>query len=340
MKVGPPPLRFVGAVVAAWVCVRAALLVPGWAGKDIVAVLPPAIVAPARGAVRRLRRQRSIPELRRKAVPSFSIGTGPAEEGSAHPGRTPALIGAGAAGEPRAAASGQLERPSVPVAPMSLGWPPSPQPGKRWSVSAWLLARRGEGGQLGTGGTLGGSQLGARFLYAVNERAGRPLAVSARVYAPLGASGGAEAALGIDWKPLPGMPLRLLVERRQALGHGGRSAFAFMVYGGVSDEPIVGPLSLDAYVQGGVVGAMARDRFVDGSARLTLPLGPRRQAKAGLGLWGAAQPGVSRLDIGPHLSVALPLKRAGARLSAEWRFRIAGHAAPASGPALTLSADF
>jgi hypothetical protein len=32
--------------------------------------------------------------------------------------------------------------------------------------------------------------------------------------------------------------------------------------------------------------------------------------------------------------------RAGARLGVDWRFRVAGDAAPSSGPAVTLSAGF
>lgn len=59
--------------------------------------------------------------------------------------------------------------------------------------------------------------------------------------------------------------------------------------------------------------------------------------KAGAGAWGAAQSGVTRLDVGPQASVRFP---ANLTLAADWRFRVAGDAAPASGPTLTLSTDF
>jgi hypothetical protein len=36
----------------------------------------------------------------------------------------------------------------------------------------------------------------------------------------------------------------------------------------------------------------------------------------------------------------LPIGRTAIRASAEWRFRVAGDAAPDSGPAVTLSTDF
>ena len=81
----------------------------------------------------------------------------------------------------------------------------------------------------------------------------------------------------------------------------------------------------------------ARDLFADGAARGGVPLGP---VEIGGGVWGAAQPGAARLDAGPQMSLPLPAAGANLRLSADWRFRLAGDAAPGSGPALTLGADF
>jgi hypothetical protein len=70
-----------------------------------------------------------------------------------------------------------------------------------------------------------------------------------------------------------------------------------------------------------------------------LPVEEVRGLSVGGGAWGAVQPGVSRIDIGPRASLRLPGLQ-GARLVADWRFRIHGNAAPASGPSLTLAADF
>jgi len=86
-----------------------------------------------------------------------------------------------------------------------------------------------------------------------------------------------------------------------------------------------------------MVGLRSRDLFVDGAARLSRRIGA---VEVGGGAWGAAQPGASRLDAGPSLSWRLPVRDANLRLQADWRFRIAGDAAPRSGPALTLAADF
>jgi hypothetical protein len=44
--------------------------------------------------------------------------------------------------------------------------------------------------------------------------------------------------------------------------------------------------------------------------------------------------------VGPTATLDLPLAGGSGRLSADWRFRLAGTATPGSGPALTLSAGF
>ena len=216
-----------------------------------------------------------------------------------------------------------------------------PRAPSRWSASAWAFVRRGEGKPLAAAaGLLGGSQAGARIGYRLNHDVAHPLSLSARVYSPLGRSGGAEGALGLEWKPMRAVPLSLLAERRQAIGRGGRSAFAIMAYGGVSEQRVAGPVALDVYVQGGVVGAKSRDLFVDGSAALAFPVGESGEFKIGLAAWGAAQPGVARVDAGPQISYRLPLNDTSMRLTADWRMRIVGDAAPGSGPALTLSTAF
>ena len=210
---------------------------------------------------------------------------------------------------------------------------PSRAASSRWSLSAWLLVRdEGGGSSLAPGGTLGGSQAGARLTYAL----GHGLGLSARAYLPIRHAAGTEAAAGIDWRPVRTIPVNLLAERRQRLGRDGRSAFALTVYGGTSRNLARG-LRIDLYGQAGVVGLRSRDLFADGALRLSRRVGP---VELGAGAWGAAQPGAERLDAGPSLSWRLPIRDANLRLQADWRFRIAGEAAPRSGPSLTLAADF
>ncbi|HEX8256679.1 MAG TPA: hypothetical protein VF589_03530 [Allosphingosinicella sp.] len=231
---------------------------------------------------------------------------------------------------------------SLPVqAAAPLAVPPfaPDRPPGRWSASGWAFLRRGGEPSLASGGTLGGSQIGARILYRLNRDAARPLSLAARFYSPL-ESRGAEASLGVEWQPLAGVPLRLLAERRQALDDRGRSAFSLLAHGGVSDRRVVGPLLLDAYAQAGIVGLRSADLFADGSAQIGIPIGREGRLKVGAGLWGAVQPGLSRLDAGPQASYRMRLGGAAVRVAAEWRFRMAGDAAPASGPALTVATEF
>ncbi|MEA3030428.1 MAG: hypothetical protein QOG13_1753 [Sphingomonadales bacterium] len=344
-----PPLRFLALVVGGWVCLRAAVLLPDvWPrpAADIVSragptstTLPPptagSAIADISGAddsaIRSIdslirdisyKGERTLPANRAAALrpdgnSASGLPAGPALRRS-HPAEPSPLSTVAAAR-------------SKPAQPLPLR-PPAPS-ARRWSASAWLLVRPEPGGSsLAPGGTLGGSQAGARLRY----RVGGGLALSGRAYAPLRRAGGAEVALGLDWQPLAALPLNLLAERRQAIGRRGRSAFSITLHGGAS-RTLAGALKLDAYVQAGLVGLRSRDAFVDGAARVGWPLGP---LEVGAGAWGAAQPGAARLDAGPVLSYRLPTARANLRLEASWRLRVAGDAQPGSGPALIVATDF
>lgn len=201
-----------------------------------------------------------------------------------------------------------------------------------------LVHGRGEAAAAGNG-VLGGSQTGARLLYRINANAANPLSVSGRIASPLRREG-TEAALGVEWQPVAGVPVRVLAERRQRVNGEGRSAFALLAHGGVSALPVAAGFRLDAYAQGGVVGARSRDLFADAGATLTRPLGDDRGLAIGAGAWGGVQPGVARLDVGPRVTTTLGALGPNMRVSLDWRFRVAGDAAPASGPSLTIGTDF
>jgi hypothetical protein len=207
----------------------------------------------------------------------------------------------------------------------------------RIELSTWALLRNRQGivsgpSSLSTVGTLGGSQAGARLSYNFSPQ----LAASLRTSSTVGARGG-EVAAGVRYRPLRSIPVALTLERRQALGRygGGRSAFALFAEGGLYQRPVGWGLNLDAYAQGGVVGAGSRDLFFDGGATLTRPVYGRYSA--GFGVWGGVQPGLYRVDAGPRVTVQL---RPNIRAHVDWRQRLAGNAEPGSGPALTLAADF
>ena len=204
----------------------------------------------------------------------------------------------------------------------------------RLQLSAWALLRGRPGpASLSTGGTLGGSQAGARLTYYVTPM----FAASLRSSTPVGGARGGEIAAGLRVTPFRSIPISLTAERRQAIGNtgGGRSAFAMFIEGGVYQRPMPWGFELDAYAQAGMVGARRRDLFADGGLTMTRPLFGRYAA--GFGMWGGIQPGIYRLDMGPRVSMRV---RNTMRVHLDWRQRVVGNAEPGSGPALTLAADF
>ena len=347
MSRGASPLRFLGLVLGGWLAGRAVFLAPAWLAETAVAepARPPALAEAVDRAIVPAHKQPASAEgagtqVYRLDLPVFA-------ETSLKPDPIQGWIrpAAQAQGLPPVVAVATVETPIFRAAPGIGTAPPAPEalPGQlplavptagRWSLSSWAFVRRGGARQLATAGTLGGSQVGARATYALTDR----LALSARLYSPFSRPNGAEAALGLEVQPLGAVPVKLLAERRQALGQDGRSAFAVLAHGGVSEQPVIGPLRLDAYAQAGVVGLRARDGFVDGAVRLGLPV--IDNMKLGLGAWGAAQPGASRLDVGPQASYRLPVSGRSINASFEWRVRVAGDARPGSGPALTIATDF
>jgi len=207
----------------------------------------------------------------------------------------------------------------------------------RWSGSAWLLLRPGAGAaSLATGGTLGGTQAGARVSYRLNDSPAGAVRLYARLSAaPTATADTLDGAIGVEWQPLRQVPVAVALERRHNFAGGGRSAFAAVVHGGVSER--LGHFRLDAYAQAGAVGLEQPGLFADGALRLSRRIGP---VELGAGAWGAAQPGAQRLDVGPTLGLPIRVGPANARLSLDWRMRVAGDASPDSGVALTLGADF
>lgn len=245
--------------------------------------------------------------------------------------------------------SGGVSRPKV--LPSFVGAKPAVSPRlDRLSLSAWALVRQPTAVvidprapstapvSLASGGQLGGSQAGARLTYRFN----RALAANLRVSAPMTPETqkrlAGEAALGVSWQPLAQVPVRIMAERRQSFGGvagGGRNAFAVLAEGGVYDQRLPWSFRLDGYGQAGVVSVRDRAWFVDGGATVSRPLFGR--FALGAGVWGGAQQGLARIDVGPRISMQL---FPGVRTHLDYRHRLRGQALPGSGYAVTVGADF
>jgi hypothetical protein len=184
---------------------------------------------------------------------------------------------------------------------------------------------------LASGGMLGGSQAGTRALWRFEPH----LSASLRVSAPINSQRGIEAAAGVRYQPFTSVPVAFTLERRQAFRDYGQSAFAVFAEGGFYGRPMPWNSTLDGYFQAGVVDFNNPDWFVDGQAAVTRPVW--RNLSAGVGLWGGAQPGLSRLDLGPRATLRVGSRM---RLHVDYRYKLVGNAVPGSGTVVMLAGDF
>lgn len=222
-----------------------------------------------------------------------------------------------------------------------------------WSADGWLSLRAGGNmfnapgaglpGAVIPAGFYGGSQGGLILRYYLAPGSRMNPALYLRGSSGIERPRGEEVAVGFSFRPIPGLPARLMTEGRVTRTSSGtiiRPAAAL-----VSELPPARlPLGTraEAYLQAGYVGGRGATAFVDGQARLEKPLvrASSFELRAGGGVWGGAQRGASRLDVGPTATVSFHVGPVGTRLSADYRWRVAGNAAPGSGPVVTLSAGF
>jgi hypothetical protein len=206
---------------------------------------------------------------------------------------------------------------------------------RRWTGTAYSTLRARGSADLAATPVLGGGQSGAALAWTPDPLASRPFALTARATTAHGDRGqGAFAAVGVAWHPVAGVTLA--AERLIAVGPAAHGDWTARIAGGVAQSHGIAEAS--AYGEAGVVGSAT---YAAGQAHLGASLHRGRIAVGpGVGVWGSVQRGggttVDRLDLGPGIT-----GRAGAiRLSADYRFRVAGNAAPGSGPVVTLTASF
>ena len=358
-----PSLRFLGLAVVGWIGVRAAALgvlpgaelfhiergepkAPPIVPTQFPAIEPVALAAPPTAPEQYYPAAYAPQPVRPVMVPVYYAAqvSAPIPAASSRPYELPPpprrsyYSSASALDDmpmSRLAAVSMPARASIPVETPAA--PPLRPRLDRLQLSSWALLRNQETGvagsrSLASGGQLGASQAGARLVYNFN----RQLALSARMSSEVGRRGG-EVAGGIRVQPLLGIPLWLTAERRQRIGRfgGGRNDFALFAEAGLYQRPLPWNFSLDSYLQGGVVGVKSHDLFIDGALAVTRPV--YRNFSFGFGLWGGAQPGLSRLDAGPRLTMQV---RRNVNVHFDWRQKLVGNARPGSGPALTLAGDF
>lgn len=240
--------------------------------------------------------------------------------------------------------------PSPPAAPAASA-APSERGAGRWSADAWAFWRQGSDAAPISQGRVpiyGASQAGGVLQYRVAPRNPRDPRLYARTYRALVVGGESELALGASARPFGRVPLRLAGEVRYTDG-AFRSGLRPAGYAVTEIAPIALPYGtqLEAYAQAGWVGGAGATPFADGQASITRDLGAvsrwtnnAMRLSLGAGAWGGAQKDAQRLDIGPTMRVDVTLGKTPARVSVDWRERVAGDASPGSGLAATLSTQF
>ncbi|MGV2495425.1 hypothetical protein [Pelagerythrobacter aerophilus] len=234
------------------------------------------------------------------------------------------------------------------AAPASRARPPlAVRKPDRWSFDAWLLLRPGETGEAAPGGRLasyGASQAGAVIRYHLAPGSPHRPAAYARATQALAAGKESEFAAGLAARPFAAVPVSVYSELRVTRHGGGEVELRPATFAVTELPPVDLPLGLrgEAYAQAGYVGGKFATAFADGQARVDREVARFDLAKvrAGAGVWGGAQKGAARLDVGPTASLDLEIGDAPARLALDYRWRIAGEAAPGRGIAVTLSTGF
>ncbi len=225
--------------------------------------------------------------------------------------------------------------------------PPLAQIARPWHVDAWYgwrpgsaLPRVAAGGPLGA--AYGGTQGGVLVRYDLGRDGRRPQIYLRAVHAPSRPAQN-DLAAGLGLRPLPGVPVRFQGEAR--VTRTGADARLRPAIAAVSELPPVElPMGfrIEAYGQAGWVGGRESTGFVDGQARMDRSMADIGGAniRLGLGAWGGAQKYAGRLDIGPSLSLDLRDIGLPARAMIDYRVKIAGHARPENGVAVTVLTGF
>lgn len=342
------PLLLLGGLLAGWACLRIGMVQASWSQP-----LPAAAVqiselfrhTASEGAKLPFANLQRSQQARHFGTPSASASTFRLRmRSSSFP---PAINEPGSKPGPTAIDLPVPPPGGVPGAAPSLaaaGPARSPIRPARWSADGWVMLR-GDGAApvIAPGPSYGRSQAGAVLRYDLAPGSKRRPQVYLRASEAIGGARERQLAAGLSLRPLPGVPVRIAAEARVIETAFGTSldpaAYA------VSELPPVDlPMGMRAelYLQGGYVAGQYATLFVDGQVRVEKPVsrvGPA-EVSVGAGAWGGAQEDSARLDIGPSAAATFPLGEAYGRLAVDYRFRIAGDAAPASGPALTLSAGF
>ena len=239
-----------------------------------------------------------------------------------------------------------------PFAPAFVPGPPDAREASgRWSLDAWAFWRQGSNAAPVSQGRMpiyGASQVGGVLRYALSPSSNTRPELYARAYRAMVTQGESELAIGASARPIAALPLRVAAEMRVTDSpYRTEVRPAAMVVTEIAPQRLPAQFRLEAYGGAGYVGGANATAFADGQVAVTrelLRVGDDREGapKVSLGVaaWGGAQRDASRIDVGPTARIDFEIAKVPARVSIDWRERVGGDAAPASGIAASLSARF
>lgn len=217
---------------------------------------------------------------------------------------------------------------------------------ERWSADSWLFVRSAETriAQPGVSlGTYGASQAGAVLRYNLQPDSPVDPKSYLRIVRALAGSDQTDVAAGMSVRPLKTVPVAVLAELRAS-----RSADTKDIRPALLAVTEIDPLDLPlgtrmrVYGQAGYVGGTFATAFADGQAVIDHAVTEfdLAELRAGAGVWGGAQRGVHRVDLGPTMQAQMRMADVPVTIAVDYRHRVAGNAEPQSGMALTVSTSF
>lgn len=202
-----------------------------------------------------------------------------------------------------------------------------------------------DGASLAAGaGAYGGSQAGAVLRYRLAPGSRWQPAAFVRLTSALGGFIDRQAALGLAVRPIAALPVAVQAEARVQQGSvATRVRPALVLVGGIGPKALAGRFEIESFGQAGWVGGADHTAFFDLQAtvqRRLLQNAVAGDLALGVGAWSGGQQGAARLDLGPRLQWRVAPGGVPLRIALDWRLRVAGHAQPGNGPALTVSSGF
>lgn len=217
---------------------------------------------------------------------------------------------------------------------------------QRWSADGWLYLRQGANRAPSSAPSqpaYGYSQAGAVMRYYIDPSSQNRPALFIRATLAPGRQSQTDIAAGLAARPLRSVPLTANAELRVTrIGENTELRPAIFVNSEFAALSLSDNIRVEAFGQAGFVGGDYESAFVDGQIRFTRKISNLQDIPlhVGVGAWGGAQKGASRLDAGPTATLDMKLGDIPARLSVDYRIKLAGDAEPGHGAGMTLSTGF